>query len=291
MEDSQLEFNKINTPSNRVKDMFDISGKIAIITGGGGLLGEKHAEAIAEYGGIPILVDIDLVKTEMVARNISDEFLVKCIPFKCDITKKSEVENLLKIIISQYGHVDILINNAAIDPKVDNSNSKVAFSRLEYFNLDQWNKEISVGLTGAFICSQVFGFEMAKKKSGVIINISSDLGIIAPNQHLYRKEGLLEDQQPVKPVTYSVIKHGLIGLTKYIATYWAEKGVRANTLCPAGVYTNQPDEFVKNISSLIPMGRMANADEYKAAIVFLASDASSYMNGATLVIDGGRSIW
>lgn len=271
--------------------MFDISGKVAIITGGGGLLGQKHAEAIAEYGGIPILVDIDLGKAEMVARNISDEFMVKCFPFKCDITKKTEVENLLKFVINQYGHVDILINNAAIDPKVDNSDSKVAFSRLEYFNLDQWNKEISVGLTGAFICSQVFGFEMAKKNAGVIINISSDLGVIAPNQHLYRKEGLPEEQQPVKPVTYSVIKHGLIGLTKYIATYWAEKGVRANTLCPAGVFNNQPENFVEKISSLIPMSRMANADEYKAAIVFLASDASSYMNGATLVIDGGRSIW
>lgn len=127
--------------------------------------------------------------------------------------------------------------------------------------------------------------------AAALINISSDLGVIAPNQNLYRQEGLQKQKQPVKPVTYSVIKHGLIGLTKYLSTYWAESGVRANTLCPAGVYVNHSDEFVARISQLIPLGRMADKDEYKAAIVFLASDASSYMNGATIIVDGGRSVW
>jgi len=274
----------------KVKELFDLKDKVAVITGGGGLLGQKHGEALAEFGCLPILVDIDEEKTIKVAEFIKKEFGVISVAYKCDITIKKEIEGLRDYILSTFGRIDILINNAAIDPKVDNSGAEVSFSRLENFNLEQWNKEIAVGLSGAFLCSQVFGFEMAKRRRGVIINISSDLGIIAPDQKLYRKEGLPEEKQPVKPVTYSVIKHGLIGLTKYLATYWADKGIRANTLCPGGIYTNQPDEFVQKISSLIPLERMANIDEYKAAIVFLASDSSSYMTGTTLVIDGGRSI-
>ena len=150
---------------------------------------------------------------------------------------------------------------------------------------------MAVGLTGAMLCSKVFGYEMAKKGKGVILNISSDLGIIAPDQRIYKKDGLPENEQPVKPVTYSVIKHGLIGLTKYLATYWADKGVRCNALCPGGIYNNQPDEFVKKISNLIPLGRMADEDEYKASVVFMVSEASKYMNGSILSVDGGRSIW
>lgn len=275
----------------KVKDLFDLTGRVAIITGGGGLLGPKHAEALAEFGCITVLVDIDEDKAIKAAEIIEKEFNVKSIAFKCDITIKKEIEELRDYILYEFDGINILINNAAIDPKVVNSDAKVSFNRLEYFNLDQWNKEITVGLTGAFLCSQVFGLQMVKQGKGVIINISSDLGLIAPDQRLYRKEGLAEEKQPVKPVTYSVIKHGLIGLTKYIATYWADKGVRANTLCPAGVYNNQPAEFVENISKLIPLGRMADIDEYKGAIVFLASDASSYMNGSTVILDGGRSIW
>lgn len=151
--------------------------------------------------------------------------------------------------------------------------------------------ELSVGLKGAFICSQVFGEEMAKQGKGVILNISSDLGISAPDQRIYKKTGLSQNMQPVKPVTYSVIKHGLIGLTKYTATYWADKGIRVNALCPGGVYNNQPEDFVNKLANLIPIGRMANIDEYKAGVLFLISEASSYMTGSTLIIDGGRSCW
>ena len=209
--------------------------------------------------------------------------------YHCDITKEDQLVEVKNTVLEKYDTIDILINNAAIDPKVKN-NAMVNLSRLENFMVDQWNIEVAVGLTGAMLCSKIFGYEMAKRKSGVIINISSDLGIIAPDQRLYRDETLNEEQQAVKPVTYSVIKHGLIGLTKYLATYWANEGIRSNTLCPAGVYNNQPDEFVERISNLIPMKRMANKDEYKGAIAFLASDASAYMNGATIIIDGGRSI-
>ena len=277
---------------NNIQDnLFSLDGKVAIITGGAGLLGKKHAEAIVSYGGIVVLLDINDQIGKKIASEISNNYQGKCYYYHCDITKEENIIDVKDRIIQKLQKIDVLINNAAIDPKVEKDESGKSFSGLEYFNVDQWDLELNVGLRGAFLCTKVFGVEMIKKKLGSIINISSDLGIIAPDQRLYYKKGLSLEEQAVKPVTYSVIKHGLIGLTKYTATYWAKDNVRVNTLCPAGVYTNQPDEFVERISNLIPLGRMADVDEYKGAIVFLASDASSYMNGATLVIDGGRSIW
>jgi NAD(P)-dependent dehydrogenase (short-subunit alcohol dehydrogenase family) len=187
--------------------------------------------------------------------------------------------------------VDVLVNNAAIDPKV-NSEKILETSRLENIDLSDWNKQIDVGLTGAFLCCQTFGYAMAKDgHGGVILNIASDLSVFSPDQRIYRKENLPEDLQPVKPVTYSVIKHGLIGLTKYVATYWSNAGVRCNALSPGGIYTNQSDDFVKKLTNLIPLGRMAYQDEYKSAIQFLCSDASAYMNGQNIIMDGGRSVW
>ena len=273
-----------------VQQSFDLTEKIVVITGGAGLLGEKHAEAIAEFGGIPILLDIDEKAGTNKASRISNEYQVDCEFMLCDITDESQILSVRDSLLSKFGQIDILINNAAIDPKIK-ENPEINFSRLENFPIDQWNLEMAVGLTGAMLCSKVFGYEMAKKGKGVILNISSDLGIIAPDQRIYKKDGLPENEQPVKPVTYSVIKHGLIGLTKYLATYWADKGVRCNALCPGGIYNNQPDEFVKKISNLIPLGRMAHEDEYKASVVFMVSDASKYMNGSILSVDGGRSIW
>jgi len=185
-----------------------------------------------------------------------------------------------------------LINNAAIDPKVKNENSLLEVSRFENFSIEQWNLEISVGLTGAFLCSQIFGTTMAKDfKGGVILNIASDLSVIAPDQRLYIKKELSDEFQPVKPVSYSVIKSGLIGLTRYLATYWPEKNIRCNALSPGGVFNGQNKDFVKHLSSLIPLGRMANIDDYESAIQFLCSDASAYMNGQNIIIDGGRSVW
>ena len=273
-----------------VKQSFDLTGKVAVITGGAGLLGEKYAESIAEFGGISILLDIDEKAGTKKASRISNEYQVDCEFMLCDITDESQISSVRDSLLSKFGHIDILINNAAIDPKVEEKSEK-NLSRLENFPIDQWNLEMAVGLTGAMLCSKIFGYEMSKNGKGVILNISSDLGIIAPDQRIYKKEGLPEHEQPVKPVTYSVIKHGLIGLTKYLATYWADKGVRCNALCPGGIYNNQPDEFVKKISNLIPLGRMAHEDEYKASVIFMLSDASRYMNGAVIPMDGGRSIW
>ncbi len=270
---------------------FNLKNKIAVIAGGAGFLGIKHAEAIAEVGGIPILLDIneDLAKTA--AKELSGKFGVPSTGIKGDITNLEDIKSALNYVLQKYKKVDILINNAANNPKFEERENEIPWSRFENFSLESWNSDIAVGLTGVFLCSQVFGSEMAEKGTGVILNISSDLGIIAPDQRIYRKEGFPEEQQPVKSVSYSVIKHGLIGLTKYLATYWARKGVRVNALCPGGIYNNQPQEFVEKLSNLIPMGRMAKGDEYKAAILFLISDASSYMTGSTLIIDGGRTCW
>ena len=165
------------------------------------------------------------------------------------------------------------------------------FSRVENLTLDDWNYQVSVGLTGAFICSKYFGSKMAINNGGVILNISSDLSVISPDQRLYKVSGAEEISQPVKPITYSVIKSGLVGMTKYLATYWSANGVRVNALSPGGVYEGQNNDFVKKISDLIPLGRMAKSNEYRSAVQFLCSDASSYMTGQNIVIDGGRSVW
>jgi NAD(P)-dependent dehydrogenase (short-subunit alcohol dehydrogenase family) len=281
----------VDTPKSNVHRLFDLAGKVAIITGGAGLLGERHAEAVAEYGGVPVLVDIDENGASEKASRIKERFGVPCLGAQCDITKKKDLQDLNDSLLNEFGHIDILINNAAIDPKVKANAGEKPWSRFENYPEAAWELELAVGLKGAFLCSQVFGTGMATRGKGVILNISSDLGIIAPDQRIYRKEGLPDDMQPAKSVTYSVIKHGLIGLTKYLATYWAGTGVRANVLCPGGVYNGQPDDFVAKLTNLIPMDRMAELNEYKAAVLFLVSDASSYMTGSTVIIDGGRTCW
>lgn len=272
------------------KNLFDLSGRVAIITGGMGLLGQRHGEIIASAGGIPVLADIKVNSPDYKTAGWMERFGASACAIQADITKPEEVNNLLADVLNRYGRVDILINNAANNPKMEDK-SEVEFSRFENFPLKQWDDDLAVGLTGAFLCSQVIGSEMARHKQGVIVNVASDLAVIAPDQRLYRKSGVSEDQQPVKPVTYSIVKTALIGLTRYLATYWADKGVRVNAISPGGVYNGQPDAFVQRLSNLIPIGRMADVNEYQGAILFLVSDASSYMTGTNLVIDGGRSCW
>ena len=273
-----------------VDALFDLTGRIAVITGGSGLLGYKHAEAIAAAGGVPVLVDLPAAEPEAKAEQLAAAYGVQAVGCATDITKADEVKALLATVLERFGTVDILINNAANNPKVEESSGS-AWSRLEHFPLDVWEADLAVGLTGAFLCSQVIGSEMARRKNGVILNVASDLAVIAPDQRLYRQDGVPDDQQPVKPVTYSVVKTALVGLTRYLATYWADSGVRVNAISPGGVFNGQSDEFVMRLSALIPLSRMARVDEYMGAIVFLCSDASSYMTGANLVIDGGRSSW
>lgn len=268
------------------EDFFDLTGRVALITGGAGLLGLSHARAIHRAGGIPILLDVaDPDPRELRERA---QFDVECLT--CNITREDDVKSVLSTVLSKFGRVDILINNAANNPKVESADG-LRNNRLENFSLKQWDADLAVGLTGAMICSRVFGSEMARRGKGVIVNIASDLALIAPDQRLYSIEGLSADAQPVKPVSYSVVKTGLIGLTRYLATYWSGQGVRANALCLGGVENGQDIVFLNRIAERIPLGRMAHRDEYQGAIVFLCSDASSYMTGAAVALDGGRTIW
>ena len=270
--------------------LFDLTGRVAVITGGSGLLGPRHAEAIAAAGGVPVIADLRLENAEEVARAQRDRFGVDAWAERTDVASRDDVQKLLARVLERHGRVDILINNAANNPKVEDTAS-VQFSRLEGFSLAQWDADIAVGLTGAFLCSQVIGSEMARRGTGVIVNIASEYGLIAPDQRLYRVEGVAEDEQPVKPISYTVVKSGLLGMTRYLATYWAHRGVRVNSITVGGIENGQDAEFLRRASDRIPLGRMAQADEYQGAILFLCSDASTFMTGANLVVDGGKSCW
>jgi NAD(P)-dependent dehydrogenase (short-subunit alcohol dehydrogenase family) len=274
-----------------IGDLLSLKGRVCVITGGAGLLGRRHGAAVAEFGAIPVLIDIDETRAAQAAGEIAATFGVKAMGLACDITRPDAVKQAQARIQDAHGYADILINNAANNPKVEDKGLAVEWSRLENFSLDIWNQDIAVGLTGAFLCAQVFGSDMARAGKGAILNIGSDLGVIGPDQRLYRKDGLAPLDQPVKPVTYSVVKSGLVGLTRYLATYWADRNVRCNALLPGGVENSQDPAFIAKLTNLIPMGRMAQPDEYKAVVAFLVSDASSYMTGATLSIDGGRTAW
>lgn len=269
--------------------MFSLHNKIIVITGAAGLLGRQHAEVVARAGGIPVLLDLHSEAVELMATDLEKRFGTLAMGYAVDITKESQIEANCADLLQRFDQIDGLVNNAANNPKMEGDGIK-NFSRLENFQLPVWDADIAVGLTGAFLCAKHYGFAIARQ-GGSIVNISSDLGLIAPDQRLYRKPGLPEDQQPVKPVTYSVVKSGLIGMTRYLATYWAEQGVRCNALCPGGVENNQDPTFLKEVFARIPMGRLARADEYQGALLFLLSDASSYMNGAVISIDGGRTTW
>lgn len=271
--------------------LFRLDNKIIVITGATGLLGRKHAEAVACYGGTPILLDLSQQVIDDFANELNTKYKVDSVGFAIDITNEKAIESNAKLLMKKFGKIDGLVNNAANNPKVEDSKD-VNFSRLENFPLNIWNDDISVGLTGAFLCAKHYGFAISKNSNGgSIVNISSDLGLIAPDQRLYAKNGIDHDKQNVKPITYSVVKTGLIGLTRYLATYWADKGVRCNVTCPGGVENGQPVEFLKEINKRIPVGRMARVDEYQSTLLWMLSDSSSYLNGAIVPVDGGRTVW
>jgi NAD(P)-dependent dehydrogenase (short-subunit alcohol dehydrogenase family) len=280
------------TPNDRVHDLFDLTGRVAIVTGGAGLLGYHHGAILAAAGAHVVVLDLAAANPALRAEQLQRAHGPECLGLAADITSEASLLEARDAILAKFGRIDILINNAANNPKVeaDPNGEPKQWSRLENFPLEVWNADIAVGLTGAFLCSRIFGAEMVKRNAGVILNISSDLGVIAPDQRLYRKEGVPEDQQPVKPVTYSVVKTALLGLTRYLSTYWTAHNIRVNAISPGGVFAGQPGEFTARLHQLIPMGRMANKDEYQGAVLFLCSDASSYMTGQNLIVDGGRSV-
>lgn len=272
------------------KKLFNLDGRVVVVTGACGLLGRQHVEAIATYGGTPIILDLEGTKVQEFSDEIKKKYGVPALGFEVDITDEVQIERNSAELLKIYGRIDGLINNAANNPKMENS--ELNYSRLENFPIKQWDKDISIGLTGAFLCVKYYGSAISKtSKCGSIINISSDLGLISPDQRLYKDVLSPEGSQSVKPITYSVVKTGIVGLTRYISTYWPTK-VRCNAICPGGVEApGQPANFVSEVVKRIPMNRLANTNEYQGIIVFLLSDASSYMTGSVIAIDGGRTVW
>ncbi len=247
----------------------DLKNKNIIVTGGSGFLGRQIVKAFKSTNSNIFILDI--TKPKISSNKIKY--------FECDITNQKKVLEVSKKIVKNF-KVDVLINNAANDYKPENSSK----SFLENFNINEWNNDIAVGLTGAFICTKIFGSEMSRLKRGVILNISSDLGINAPNQEIYKGLNFK------KPATYSVVKHGIIGLTKFTATYWANKNIRCNAIAPGGIFNSQNKKFINKVKKTIPLKRLANKNEYNELILFLCSNSSSYITGTTIVADGGRSI-
>ena len=271
--------------------LFNLDGNVVVITGAAGLLGRKHAEAVAAYGGTPVLLDLSQEAVDIIAHQLNEQYNVKAKGYAVNITNESQIEKNANLLIEEYGRIDGLVNNAANNPKIEDSAEK-NFSRLENFPLNIWHQDIEVGLTGAFLCAKHYGYKIAQNiNGGSIVNISSDLGLISPDQRLYNKPGLSEEKQPVKPVTYSVVKTGIIGLTRYLSTYWIDKNVRCNAICPSGVENGQPEEFLKEVYLRIPMKRLAKDYEYQGVLLWMLSNASSYLNGSVIPIDGGRTVW
>lgn len=276
-------------PAAQTEQLFRLNGRVAVITGGAGMLGVRHAEAIAEMGGIPVLWDQNAERLSRAASGLSAACGGEPARHELDITDPRAVRTATEAVVQRFGRIDILINNAAMTVE---SSSQVAgyFNAFEEYPLALWEQALRVSLTGAFLCSQAVGKQMKAQGRGVVLNIASDVGVISPDHRIYQPDGDYPGTPFNTPASYAVAKAGLISLTRYLATYWAP-GIRVNALSPAGVYNNHDERFVKRLTQLIPMGRMAGKDEYKGAVVFLVSDASAFMTGFNVVMDGGRTCW
>jgi NAD(P)-dependent dehydrogenase (short-subunit alcohol dehydrogenase family) len=264
---------------------FSLENKTAIVTGALGLLGKEHCRALSAAGANLIAADLDGELCEEFASVLDTESL----GIRLDVTEKKSIELLLAKACEKFGKVDILVNNAAINDMFESPKAAAEQSRFENYPLELWEKSLNVNLTGTFLCSQVIGSHMAENGSGSIINIASTYGIVAPDQSLYIDEN--GNQKFYKPPAYSATKGAVIAFTKYLASYWGKSGVRVNTLSPGGVENEQDEYFVKKYSDRTPLGRMAEPDDYWGALIFLAGDASSYMTGANLIVDGGWTCW
>lgn len=266
-------------------EMFSLKNKVAIVTGALGLIGKEHCKALAEAGASVVVADMNENDCSQFAETLDNNV----IGIGIDVTSKESLENAKTELLAKYGKIDILVNNAAINDMFENPKAASELSKFENYPLELWQKSINVNLTGVFLCSQVFGKVMADQNSGSIINIASTYGITAPDQSLYIQED--GTQAFYKPPAYSATKGGVIMFSRFLASYWGDKGVRVNTLSPGGVENGQDDHFIKKYSNKTPLKRMAAPSDYKGAIIFLASDASTYMTGANLVVDGGWTSW
>ena len=273
-----------------MKNLFDLTGRTILLTGGAGLLGQRYTRMFVSAGANVIVADLD----ENAAMKVASESVAERggtgVGVRLDVANKNDITQVVAKLAKRYGTIDVLVNNAAIDPKFDTGVAENRSRTFEEYPLEMWQQSLNVNLTGTFCCCQVIGAVMVAQGHGVIINIGSTYGLVAPNQSIYKQEGEAE-QTRFKPPDYPVTKAGVSQLTRYLAAYWRGKNIRVNTLTPGGVYSQQDDEFVQRYSELTPLGRMADKDEMSGALLFLASDASSYMTGANLVVDGGWTAW
>lgn len=275
-----------------IKKMFDLSGRVAIITGGAGMLGSEYADVLAEAGANVVIADINQEAAQKIAEKIVARHKVEALPIAVDVSDKKSVEQMVQQVMRKFNRIDILINNAALTVK-SGTELPNYFAAFEDYPLEVWEKALKVNLTGMFICSQAVGRQMVKQNKGVIVNISSTYGVVGPDQRIYEKSRSPYDKSIRfnTPISYSVTKGAVLALTRYLATYWAGKNIRVNALTPGGVYDKHDEEFVKSYVYRTPLGRMAEKGDYRGAILFLVSDASSYMTGANLIVDGGWTAW
>jgi len=270
-----------------ILDKFSMKGKVALVTGGAGLLGKEFCRSLAEAGGTVYLADrdADLIERSLAEISGANENLHGV---EVDVTDPASVKEVVERIVSDSHSLDVLVNSAALDPKFDPEHPRFYDNAFEDYPLQSWQDGLSVNLTGAFLASQAAARQMVKQNSGSIINLCSTYGLVGPDQRVYEEPG---KQKTYKPVFYSVTKAGILGFTRYLAAYYASTGIRVNALSPGGVENNHEQQFVTNYSSRTILGRMAHKDEMSGALLFLASDASSYMTGANLVVDGGWTAW
>lgn len=274
-----------------IQEKFDLTGQVAIVTGGVGLLGTEFCRTLAEAGAAVVVVDLNGPAAARVAESIKNAGY-RALAAPTDITQPASVQTMVDQTVAAFGRLDILVNSAALDPKFDpDAVSKgIAPGSFEEYPLEQWNAALNVNLTGMFLVTQACVKQMlAQGKKGSIINICSTYGLNGPDQRIYRKT---DGSQPAfKPVYYTVTKAGVLGFTKYLSAYYMETEIRVNALTPGGVFNNHDETFAKNYAAKTILGRMAHKDEMNGALLFLASDASSYMTGNNLVVDGGWTAW
>lgn len=263
------------------KALFDLTGRTAIVTGGAGLLAAEHAKALANYGANVVLADINLEKCRQAAETLKPEH-ANITAMRCDVTSPESWKQLLADVLQAFRTVDILVNNAGFTNQSRSANYDATF---ENFPLEDWNAIMNVNLNGTFLGCQVIGKQMLQQGKGSIINMASLYGVVSPNHNIYPGTGITQ------PVAYSVSKHGVVGLTKYVATLWASKGVRVNALTPGGIFNDHKGLFLERFGQLNPIGRMSDKSELQGAIVYLASDASSHVVGHNLIVDGGWTAW
>lgn len=272
------------------KDLFDLHGRVVIVTGGAGMLGREYCRAFAEASAHVVVADLRGGSAKDFVSEINTYNQTKAIGVETDVTDKMSVQSMVDQVIDEFGKINILVNNAALDPKFDTEHASEHTNSFEDYPLELWNESVAVDLTGMFLCSQAVAKPMLEQNSGVIINICSTYGVVGPDQRLYERDDP-STPKTFKPITYSVTKSAVLGLTRYLATYWAGKNIRVNALTLGGVYNEHDDEFVRRYSYRTPLARMAEKSEYCGALLFMASDAASYMTGANLVIDGGWTAW